>query len=443
MKKKNLFFLLCMFPLALLGQQNWTLKQCIAYGLENHGNKAIYYNEKLIADAKAKEALADYLPKISVNGSFDNNLQVQQSVIPAGAFGPEPRKIAFTQKFNTNLTAQLDQTIYDQSLLTGLKANKLYSQQSQLNVALSDQDIIYKVGNAFHQISVYREQVELLKKNTESYRRQMDVFKAQVEKGVALQKDHDKVKVDYNIVMSQVFIAESNVKLAENQLKFEMGFPVDSTLVTEKASTDELEKILSVGIGEEPAISKRIDYRLAALDVSLLEIDEKRIRNQALPKLTAYAKYGAVGFGSTFSPAFSDLNPFSAIGLKLNISVFDFFRQSAQNKQAKYKLINARETLKLNDGKFKMEYENAKTEFLKATTNLSNDRQNIELAEKVFTVTDHQYKKGVTDLTEWLNTRNSIKDAQNNYLNSLYTFYTSKLELEKSKGSLQDFYNKL
>ncbi|RYY19606.1 MAG: TolC family protein, partial [Sphingobacteriaceae bacterium] len=49
----------------------------------------------------------------------------------------------------------------------------------------------------------------------------------------------------------------------------------------------------------------------------------------------------------------------------------------------------------------------------------------------------------VTDLTDWLNAQNSIKNAQSNYLNSLYSFYQAKLDLEKAAGSLKTFYTSL
>lgn len=427
----------------MYGQRQWSLKECIAYGLENHSNKVIYENEKKIADAKAKEMLADYLPKVTLNGSLDNNLKVQQSVIPAGVFGPEPRRIAFTQKYNTNLSAQVDQAVYDQSLLSGLKANKYYGQQADLNIAQSKEQIIFNVSNSYCQIFVYEQQRELLQRNIDSYLSQLNVFKLQVERGVMLQKDYDKVKVDYNIALSQILVADGNLKLAKNQLKYEMGFPIDSILNVEKESYESLMNSIGDRLGVEPDIQGRVDYRLGVLDVSFAEIEEKRIKAQMLPKLSIYAKYGAVGFGSTLDPALTDLNPFSAVGLKLSIPVFDIFRQNAQAKQAKFKLLNSRQTLILNSSKYKVEYENAKTEFLKTSANLENDRQNIELAEKVFGVIQQQFSKGVTDLNEWINARNSIKDAQNNYLNSLYAFYTAKLELEKSKGKLQEFYENL
>lgn len=444
MNRRILTVILYFLPLSLCAQQKWDLRACIEYGLKNNRSNAVYENEKKAADAMAREALAEYLPKVSLTGSVDNNLKVQQSVIPAGVFGPEPLKVAFSQKYNTNGTAQLDQAIYDQSLITGLKANKYNKQQADLNQTRNQETIIYNISNAYYQIYVYREQLALLKENLDTYRRQMEITGLQVSKGVTLQKDLDKVTVDYNSAVSQLRVAESNLALSENQLKYEMGYPINSAVPVDSLSQRDIQNPAMADKSDDVfQAGSRTDYQLSEVNVRLLEIDQKRIKAGALPKLTGYFRYGAVGFGSTLNPAFTDLNPFSAVGLKLSIPVFDFFKRDAQYNQAKYKSLNAAETLKLDEGKYQLEYENARTKLLKAQTNVENDKRNIDLARSVFTTTDLQYKKGVTDLIDWLNTQNSIKEAQNNYLNSLFNYYQAKMDLAKAAGTLKTFYSTL
>jgi outer membrane protein TolC len=443
--KKNYFLIALLFvSFRLMAQQSWNLKACIDYGLKNNRSTVVYANEKAAADARAKEALADYLPKISVTGTFDNNLKVQQSVIPAGIFGPEPLKVAFSQKYNTNGTLQLDQTIYDQSLLNGLKANKYSGQQAELNIKKSQEIIIYNISNAYFQIYVYREQLVLLKSNLETYQKQIDISKLQVDKGVALQKDLDKVTVDYNNAVSQIRVAESNLTLSQNQLKYEMGYPIAELLPVDSVSQQDVHTpLLTDDAVSAFVVNQRTDYQLSEVNSKLLEIDQSRIKAGALPKLTGYARYGAVGFGQTLGPAFNDLSPFSAVGLKLTIPLFDFFKRNAQYSQARYKSLNAIENLKLDAGKYQLEYENARTKLIKARSNLDNDRRTIELATSVFKTTDLQYQKGTTDLTDWINARNSIKESQNNYLNSLYSFYQARIDLEKAGGTLKTFYTSL
>ncbi|WP_439698229.1 TolC family protein [Mucilaginibacter sp. AW1-7] len=443
---KNIVFLLLVFlPLGLAAQASWSLKACIDYGLKNNRSNAIYANEKKIADAKAREALAAYLPGIGVNSTLDDNLKVQVTVIPAGIFGPNDLRVAFTKKFNTNHVARIDQTIYDQSLLTGLKANKYNAQQAVLNQRQNDETIIYNISTAYSQIFVYREQLNLLKANQETYKRQMEIIALQVKKGTALQKDADKVTVDYNNAQSQIQVAESNLTLAENQLKYEMGYPFNDKLAIDSIAARDVFTPAAATLAYNSTFTadNRTDYRISQVNAKLLEIDESRIKAGALPKLTAYAQYGLIGFGDQLGPAFSGMSPYSAIGLKLSIPLFDFFKRNAQYNQAKYKRLNAQENLKLDEDKYQLDYGNARTKVLKEQSNVENNRRNIQLAQSVLSTTNLQLQKGTTNLTDWLNAQNSLKEAQNNYLNSLYAFFQARIDLEKAGGTLKTFYTGL
>ncbi|RKR82028.1 outer membrane protein TolC [Mucilaginibacter gracilis] len=444
MKVKLILILICILPFKLFAQQQWDLKDCIAYGLKNNRSGVVYENEKKAADAKAKEALAAYLPSLNVSSSFDDNLKVQQSIIPAGIFGPDPLRISLTQRYNTNSVAELDQTIFDQTLLTGLKANKYSRQQADLNIKKNEETVIYNIGNDYYQTYVYREQLRLLRSNLEIYYKQMKISQLQVQKGISLQKDLDRVTVNYNNAVSQIRVAESNLTLARNQLKYDMGFPISTELPVDTVAQENLANPPVTNV-EATRFSpeNRTDYQLSEINSQLLNIDQKRIKAGALPTLTGYAKYGEYGYGTTIGPAFNHLNPYSAIGLKLSILLFNFYKRNAQYNQAKYKSMNALENLKLDSGKYALEYQSAITKLVKAQSNLESDKRNIELAESVFMTTDLQYKKGVTDLTDWLDARTSVKDAQNNYLNSLYTFYQAKIDLEKASGNLKNFYSSL
>lgn len=129
--------------------------------------------------------------------------------------------------------------------------------------------------------------------------------------------------------------------------------------------------------------------------------------------------------------------------MKLSIPIFDFFKRNAQSRQAQIQRINAVENLKLSEGRYQVEYQNNRTKLMQAQANVENDQRNVVLAESVLRVTNLQFQKGTTNLTDWLNTQNSLKEAQNSYLSSLYNYYIAKIDLEKAAGTLTTFYNSL
>src|SRR5690606_4618347 len=98
-----------------------TLKECIEYGLKNHRSNTIYTNKVSIAKYKATEALSAYLPQVNGTVTFDDNVKLQTTLIPAGAFSPEPTKIQMGNPYASNVTARVDQAIYDPTLIANLK----------------------------------------------------------------------------------------------------------------------------------------------------------------------------------------------------------------------------------------------------------------------------------------------------------------------------------
>lgn len=441
MNKWVLWLLVCLPVSVTYAQQNWRLSDCINYGLRNNAGMRVSENERLLAEAQNREALAAYLPSVNVTGGIDDNLKVQQSVIPAGLFGPEDIKVAFTKKFNTSTSVQLDQTIYDQSLLTSLKANRFNREKATLTKEQQEETLIYNISSAYYQIFVYREQLDLLEANDKTFRQQIAVMKLQVEKGVILQTDLDKVLVNFNNNTSQVRLAKSNIQLAENQLKNAMGYPIYQSIRIDSTIQQWHTETPSGDTAFSPA--HLTGYRISLADISMFEIDEKRIRTGGLPKLTFYARYGGTGFGDDLNGSFKSINSFSAVGLKLNISLFGGFKRRAQYRQAGLKRMNAQENLLLDENQYKLDYENSRVKLLEAQVNVEHDRQNITLANSVFEHTDFQFRKGVVGLIDWLDAQNSLKEAQNNYLNSLYKFFQARIDLEKANGTLKTFTSSL
>lgn len=443
-KKKLVVFILSILPCFLYGQTPWTLKNCIEFGLRNNRNNKVYANEKRIADAKAREAVAAYLPSVNINGELDDNIKSQSTLIPAGAFSPTPIHLAFGGHYSPSASVQLEQTIYDRALLTSFKSNKYNSEQADLKIRENSETIIYNISVDYYQVYVYKVQLRLQKEDLASYKKQIDVTTLQLKKGVVLQKDLDKLTVNLNNTISRTRLAESNCTLAENQLKYDLGLPIDTALLIDSLDASHL-------INQRPALrdsasfnaTNLVDYRLSQVNERLLEIDEKRIKNGIYPKLTLFMRYGGVGYGDFVSPSFSAINSYSTIGLKLNVPVFDVFRRNAQYDQAKYKRLNALENLELDKGKYQLQYQNARTKLLKEETNLEVEQNNLRLAESVFNVTNLQYQKGTTDLTDWLNAQSSLNDSQNNYLQSLYNLILAQIDLDKAAGSLKNFYNSL
>jgi outer membrane protein len=132
--KHKLILLSLLFVSLLQAQEkkesySFSLQQAIAHALE-HSYSSINANRD-IASAKQKkwETTAAGLPQINAGLDYQNNFELQKSLIPAEFFGGNPgefAEVAFGTKHNMNAHANLSQLIFDGSYIVALQASKTY-----------------------------------------------------------------------------------------------------------------------------------------------------------------------------------------------------------------------------------------------------------------------------------------------------------------------------
>jgi outer membrane protein len=432
---------LSLLAMLLLGGNLWAqtpmgLRECIDYSLKHHPLQAISDNEIAIANERVREGRAGYLPQVNGNVALDNNLKRPTTVIPAGTFGPQEIRVQFGNQFNTNAALQLDQVIYDRTMLLGLKALNPYAELTEMSKEKNEQTLMYGTAMAYYGVQIYLEQAKLLTENEAKFAKMEEILNLQVQKGVARQIDLDRIKVTVANLRSQKEVVENEIELAYNRLKNAMGMPLDQPI--EIVITDWSRQALDKN-GPVPGTGRVMDIFIQEKSIFLQELETRRRQALYMPTLGLYARVGAQAFGNEVSTAFDSWFGYAAVGFNLRIPIWNSFRTPAQIKQAQYTLANARENLKLTKSTVELQQVNAETQWRNAQTNLESNRQNIQLAKDLRDVTQLQYTQGTATLTDVLNADYSYKEAETNYITSLLRVLTARLEFEKAKGTLQSF----
>ncbi len=444
---KNMFIALLSILAASTGassQENPTvfnLKSSIEYSLKNNPSSTIYNNQAEIAKFRNKEGLSGYLPQINANGTIDYNAKLQTSIIPAGIFGPEETRIQIGNKHVNGVMVQLDQKIYDQQSLTAIKGFDMNVELAQLQILKNNEDLVYNTANAYYQVLILNEQEKLLQENEKQYTELLRILKLQYEKGVIKKMDYDRTRVGLNNITSQITLVQTNKKLALNRLKIAIGMPIEDKLDIEQNLNFEAQVTMPEQVSYD--VSKRLDYLIQDQNILLQEIQMKSLKAAHIPTVSAYARYGANSFGTEFGPSFNNWFDYSAIGVKINVPIFNGFRTYSQFKQSELTLLNLKETAKINIQNYKLETENANTQLLSSYTSLNTNKENLQLAKEVYDASSLEYKEGQASLTDFLNSDYSYKEAQSNYINSLLNYLSSRLDFEKSKGTLTNYINQL
>jgi outer membrane protein len=444
--KFKMFLVVCLAALSprLFAQTNTqplSLKDCISFALKNNPTNVIYDNQIRIAEQQKREGLSAYLPQVNFTGALDDNIKRQVTVIPAGTFSPTDLRVQFGNQYNTTLNLQADQVLYDQAIIAGIKANKPNIELAQLKKQKNNDDVIYNTAYAYYQLLIYKEQLKLLGENEQKLNDLLKVQKLQYEKGVVTRVSMNRVQVNYNNIQSQKAVALTNYELSLARLKNAMGIPVNQPLQVMDSINYQQE--IDIPVTPDFNIGNKPDFQILQKNVSLQEIDLERKRAGYLPTLSAYGRYGASAFGNDFAKSYANWYDYSVIGLKLNVPIFSSFRRSSQVQQSQLTLLNTRQNLVVNEENIKLQIQSANTQLLNSYNNLQANRNNLDLAKEVYDDTNLQYQKGATSMSDFLNSDYAYKEAQANYINSLLNYLVARIDIEHSKGTIQQFINQL
>ena len=420
---------------------NLSLKQCLSYSLEHNPNSTIYKNKAEIARLQNREVLATYLPQIAASAEIDANVKLQTSVIPAGSLSPVDVKITMGNPYSNNALVQLDQKIYDQSAIVGLKGMNVNKEIAALNILQNNESILYSVAQAYYQVQVLTEQEKLLQQNEEQYSKLLEIMQLQHEKGIIKKTDLDRTRVSVNNIKSQISVVKNNKILAINRLKVAIGMPVSEGLNI----TDTLENSgdLTLPADESFDATNRVDYQLAEKNILIQSLDVKTKRAAFVPTVSGFARYGAVSYSKEFRTSFNTWYDYSTIGLKVSIPIFSGLRRESQLQQSKITLENMKTSLDYALQNYQLEYENARAQLLSSYQNYLQSKDNMALAKDVYENVSLQYQTGQASLSDFLNSDYAYKEAQSNYTTSLLNFLSSRLDVEKAKGNLSNYLNQL
>jgi len=419
---------------------SFTLKQCIEYGHTNHPSIKVGEYDIAFARNRVKEGVAQYLPQISGSFSLDNNLKLQASVIPAGIFGPDPVEVRFGTKYMSNAALQAEQKIFDYSLIAGYQGNKPSVRLSETQLDKTREDIAYDIASAYEQVLVSKEQIKLLKVSRDNFKRIMDVGQLQFEKGVMKKTDLDRIRVNYNNIVSQMYVAESAYDVSLNALKVSMGMSASENITI--ADSVSFDYAGASDVQSTFDLNNRLDYRMLEQSIFLQNVQLKRYKAAYAPVISAYGRYGALAQRNEFGELWKNFSDFSSVGLRVQIPIFDGLYKDAKVKQQKFTMLKEKANLELYKLQFELQYRNARFQLERNRTALVTDRENLQLAQEVFNQTTLLYEKGAASLTDLLNAETSYNQSRTNYLNSVVNLKLAELDFERSKGTLLIFLSK-
>ena len=417
---------------------SFTLQEAVVYGVAHQVGIQKSKLELAKNEQKFNEALAMYLPQVRASGGVNNNLKLATNIIPGAVFGQPGQNVAvkFGTKYTVNGFIDASQVIYDQSLITGLSANKELQTMTQLTVNKSEEQVIFDVAMAYYNVQLIGLQKEIVAVNVQKLDSLLKITKVQLDLGFAKQLDYDKLKVNRTNLETELANIELNYQQQLVYLKYVMAYPLDD--VIQLTTNVENEKVAS-SISSKMDVTNNLDFQLLMAQRRMTNINISQLKMSYLPSFSLGFRYGyqAQRNQLDFLSSATTWYPNSVLSINMNVPIFDGLTKHAKiqqlNIQQKQSLLDE-EQLK-NTLNFQMK--NMETKLQVSLGALEAQRNNLQLAEEIYQTTTVQYQSGFISTAELLNAETSLKEAQTNYLRSIAQIRMAELEALKAAGNIK------
>jgi len=443
MKLYSLLLSLLFFSNILFSQQlNLTLEDCIELALKNNENLKNSILDENISKAVSKEYLSIGLPQIYVDGGLKYNYEVQKSLIDISRFMPgvpegTEQEVQFGQTYEGRFDFNIDQMIFNGSYFVGLKATKELEKLSNKLTQRTEIDIYESVSKAYYTVLNTKSRIDLVKSNIERLLTLLEESKQLYDNGFIEKLDIDRITVSYNNLQSEKIKTDRLYDLSLFVLKFQIGIPLNQEIKLIGNLNEDILENFDFDLSKFD-YNKRIEYSILKTDRNLKSYDLKNNRSQYLPQIYLNYNYGLNTSASSYDLFFDSYRwkNFGTVGLNLVVPIFDGFLKRSKINQSKYKIEQIDNQLLFLERSIDLQINQSVVDYSNSKESLEITSKNVDLALSIYNASEKKYKEGVGSNLEVLNANAGLKQAQTNYYNAVYEVIISKINLEKTLGTL-------
>ena len=418
---------------------SFSLKQAIEFAMNNQPNVKNAQLDEAIAKKKVDEITGIGTPQI--NGSADINMfiEIPTSFVPAQFFGGNAGEffpVQFGQSYTASAGITATQLLFDGSYLVGLQATKTYMELSRKSTIQTKTETAVNVSKAYYGALVADARLLIIDANIERVTKLYNDTKALNDNGLVEKIDVDRLELTLNNLKVEKEKVERFKLLSYALLKFQMGFANSKALTL----TDKLdESVLAVtNLADSIDYKMRPEYGVINIQRQLQALDLKRMKADYLPNLIAFGTASTNASRNEFNVFNTSYRWFPTViaGLRLNVPIWDGLQRKSQISQSKLTLQKVDNAMELMKNGFALDYENAKTTYSNNISSLKIVKKNQDLAKEISRVSKIKYDSGVGSSLELIDAESSVKEADANYFNTLYETIISKIDLDKSTGTI-------
>ena len=302
----------------------------------------------------------------------------------------------------------------------------------------SETDIKEAVAQSYYAILLAEAGMEAFDKNLESMKQRLEETRAFFQTGFVEETDVDQIQIAVSTLENEYNASVQLAELSYHFLLYQMGYDPDAEITISQTLDEIIADLTKDLLQQEFMVEDHIDYKIMNTQEQLAYLQLKMNKYEYMPTLTASLNHSQMAMRRNFN--FLDFDedwyPSTMLGFNLNIPVFSSGMRRAKISQSKVELEKTKNMKSNLVSGLKLTVLQTRIDFNTAYEKYLNEKNNIELAQKVFDRTSVKYKNGLAGSLELTIASEQLTGINIGYISAMVELLTAKLKLEKALGQL-------
>ncbi|MDR2039681.1 MAG: TolC family protein [Bacteroidales bacterium] len=416
--------------------QKFSLQQCLDFAVNN--SYAAHRANLDVSEAgyQINEARSNVLPHINASGGFDHSLVLPTTMLPGELIGESGTQIPVQMgsKNELDFDVSVEQVIFSPTLFTGIKIAKNNQELQRLRAAMTREEVIFDVSNAFYDILNSMQELENIHYMVSMQDSLYQLMEKRVEENVTREVDLNRIKVNLTNLRARGKNMNNTILQQKRYLQILIGIPIEDAFEVDDS------EVQSIGLSELRGYSQpqnRIELDVLNKQKEMLELEIRSHKMEYLPTLSAIATAGyqfqSNRLNLTRDPWYSS----AIVGVRLTIPIFDGLGKRSRIRRKQTQLQSLDWDIRETRQSLSADYLNARNGLEMTYELVQVQSENLKLAEKVYTQTMALYTEGLASITDLLETETSLHEVKIAYTTELIRYKKTEIDLLKASGTLK------
>jgi outer membrane protein len=328
--------------------------------------------------------------------------------------------------------------LFQPDVFVGLKARSTALELYENQLKIQQDSVKSNVYRSYYGVLIAKKGLSFARESEQRLSKLFNDQEQLFKNGFIERLDLDKTQVTLNNVRTTILEIQNLVDVSLAALKFAMAIPQkDELLLSDTLSNEQIKKDI-FDLANDFKYENRSEVQTLNTSNKLLTYQVKRYKLGAIPTVAAVWNVNKSAQRSEFDVLDFDGKWFlsNAVGVSLNVPIFDGNQRRNKKKQAEFALEKNRNSIKQFQQLVDFQIVASRTQLVNSISALNTQEENKALAEKVYNTTKVKYEKGLGSSFEVLQSETSLQDALSNYYQAIYNAIIAKIGYRRALGKL-------